>query len=318
MITVLITVFDRVEKIIAKTVTLVALLTGTALILVLAGCSGAATAQKDDGLIRVVASTNVYGDIAKTIGGDRVAVTSIISDPSQDPHSYEANAQVQLALSRADVVIQNGGGYDAFVGTLLKGANNPKVVVLDAVTISGYDPRPGTGSFNEHMWYDVPTVRRVADRVTKQFSALDSGGASAFAANAARFTAALDVLQASEATIKTAADGEGAAITESVPLYLLDAVGLVNKTPEKFSAAIEAGTDVSPVALQQTLALFSGRAVKLLAYNEQTTSPETVRVRAAARKAGIAVVLVRETLPRGKTYVAWMTDTLVSISGALR
>ncbi len=306
------------EELIAKPVTLVALLTGTALVLVLAGCSGAATAQKDDGLIRVVASTNVYGDIAKTIGGDRVAVTSIISDPSQDPHSYEANAQMQLALSLADVVIQNGGGYDAFVGTLLRGAKNPKVVVLDAVAISGYDQRPATGDFNEHMWYDVPTVRRVAARIAKQFSALEPSGAPAFTTNTARFTAELDVLQASETKIKATAVGSGAAITESVPLYLLDAVGLVNKTPEKFSAAIEAGTEVSPVALQQTLALFSGRAVKLLAYNEQTTSPETVRVRAAARKAGIAVVQVRETLPRGKNYVAWMTDTLASIARALR
>jgi zinc/manganese transport system substrate-binding protein len=286
--------------------------------LALAGCSTAATSQKDDGLIRVVASTNVYGDIAKQVGGDRVSVTSIISNPSQDPHSYEANAQVQLALSKADVVIQNGGGYDSFVGTLLKGANNPRAVLLDAATISGYDQNPATGQFNEHLWYDVPTMRKVATSITERFSALYPSGAPTFAANASRFAAALGVLQTTEASITAASAGEGAAITEAVPLYLLDAVGLVNKTPQKFSAAIEAGTDVSPVALQQTLALFSDRAVKLLAYNEQTTSPETVQVLAAAKRAGIAVVTVRETLPRGEDYLSWMTDTLASITRALR
>ena len=288
-----------------------------ALSLALAGCSAAAP-QKDDGLIHVVASTNVYGDIVKQVGGDRVSVTSIIADPSQDPHSYEADAQVQLALSQADLVIQNGGGYDDFVGTLLKGANNPKVVLLNATTISGYDQKPATGEFNEHLWYDFATVKKVVAKIESSLTKLDPTDASAFAARGATFTTAVSALESTEVRLKTTATGEGIAITEPVPLYLLDALGLVNKTPEKFSTAIEQGTDVSPVVLAETLALFSDNAVKLLAYNEQTSGPQTERVLAAAKKAGVAVVAVRETLPAGQDYLQWMTGTLAEISAALK
>jgi len=291
---------------------------GIALSLALVGCSTAAPPQKDDGLIQVVASTNVYGDIAKQIGGDRVSVTSIISDPAQDPHSYEADARVQLALSKADVVIQNGGGYDDFIDTLLKGANNPKVVLLNAATISGYDQAPETGVFNEHLWYDFPTVRKVVTKIESTLAKLDPKHASVFAAKGATFSDAVSSLESSEAALKTTAVGEGAAITEPVPLYMLDALGLVNKTPKKFSAAIEEGTDVSPLVLTQTLALFSDHAVKLLAYNEQTSGPQTEQVLAAAKKAGVPTVPVRETLPAGKDYIAWMTATLAAITASLK
>ncbi|WP_255461167.1 metal ABC transporter solute-binding protein, Zn/Mn family [Glaciihabitans sp. INWT7] len=291
---------------------------GILLSLALAGCSGASSPPKDDGLIHVVASTDVYGDIAKQIGGDLVSVTSIISNPSQDPHSYEADAQVQLSLSKADVVIQNGGGYDDFVDTLLKGANNPGVALVDAAAVSGHDQTPTTGEFNEHLWYDFPTVTKVATKLESTFSRLDPKNAATFAANGASFSSAVSTLESSEAAIRASASGEGAAITEPVPLYMLDAMGLVNKTPEKFSAAIEGGTDVSPLVLRETLALFGDHAVKLLAYNAQTGGPQTAQVVAAAKKAGVAVVPVRETLPAGKDYLEWMTDTVAAISAALK
>ncbi len=301
-----------------KPAALTVLLAGAAAVmLALAGCATTAPAQ-DAGRIPVVASTNVYGDIAKQIGGNRVSVTSIISNPSQDPHSYEADAQVQLALSKAAVVIENGGGYDPFVGTLLSGASNSTAALLNVATISGYDKNPATGQFNEHLWYDFPTMRRLVAALVSTFSTKDPAGAPTFAANASRFTKALGVLQADEANIKTASGGTGVAITEPVPLYLLEASGLVDKTPERFSRAIEAGTDVSPLVLKQTLALFSDHAVKLLAYNEQTSGPETAAVLAAAKKAGVPVVPVRETLPAGKTYLTWMTSMLDELRAALK
>ncbi len=289
--------------------------------LALAGCSAStspAGPASSGGKIRVVASTDVYGDIAKQIGGSRVTVDSIISDPSQDPHSYEADAQVQLALSKAQIVIENGGGYDSFVDTLLKGANNTGVTLLSVATISGHDLNPTTGEFNEHLWFDFPTVTKLADQLAATFTKLDASGAATFSANAKKFDAAIAVLTTDEAALKAAHGGEGAAITEAVPLYLLDAAGLVDKTPVKFSRAIEQGTDVPPLVLQQTLTLFTDHTVKLLAYNEQTSSPETTQVLAAAKAAGIPVVAVRETLPAGKDYVQWMTDVLASLKSALK
>lgn len=284
-------------------------------ILALSGC--ASTSAAADGKLRIVASTDVYGDIAKSIGGGAVHVTSIISDPSQDPHSYEGDAQVQLSLSQADVVIENGGGYDDFVATLLAGAHNDDAVVLNAAKISGFDLHPASGEFNEHLWYDLPTVTKVADRIAATYSRLAPKDADKFAKNAKAFDAQLLVLENEEAAIKASANGAGAAITEPVPLYMLSASGIVNKTPDAFSEAIENGTDVSPAVLQQTLALFSQRAVKLLAYNEQTTGPETVAVLKAAKSAGVAIVPVTETLPANTHYIAWMTDNLGAIRAAV-
>lgn len=289
--------------------------------LALAGCaSSAPTGQAtpaSDGRIRVVASTNVYGDIASQIGGPSITVDSIISDPSQDPHSYEADAQVQLALAHADVVIENGGGYDDFVDTLLKGANNPGVSLMNVAKVSGYNLAPATGEFNEHLWFDYPTMSKLAALLAKKFTALDPGRAATFAANQKSFDAALAVFERDEAALKAAHAGEGVAITEPVPLYLLDAAGLTNKTPAKFSRAVENGTDVSPLVLRNTLALFSNHSVKLLAYNEQTSGPETQQVLAAAKAAGVPVVAVRETLPAGTGYLRWMTDTLQAVEAAL-
>jgi zinc/manganese transport system substrate-binding protein len=289
--------------------------------LALAGCSAStspAGPTSSGGKISVVASTDVYGDIAKQIGGSRVSVDSIINDPSQDPHSYEADAQVQLALSKADVVIENGGGYDSFVGTLLKGADNSGATRLNVATISGHDLTPTTGEFNEHLWFDFPTITKLADQLAAKFTTLDASGAAIFSANAKKFDAAIAVLVGDEAALKAAHTGEGAAITEPVPLYLLDAAGLVDKTPAAFSRAIEQGTDVPPLVLRQTLALFTDHTVKLLAYNEQTSSPETTQVLAAAKAGGIPVVAVRETLPSGKDYLQWMSDVLAALKTALR
>ena len=283
--------------------------------LVLAASACGAPADADTSL-SVVASTNVYGDLVRQIAGGRVAVTSIISDPDADPHSYEANSRTQLQLSKADVVIENGGGYDDFVDTMLKAANNSNVTVLNVVGISG-KKAPSGGELNEHVWYDFPTVEKLVTALVSTLSAKDPAQASAFQAGGAALTAKLELLQSTEASIKAAHAGAGAAITEPVPLYLLEACGLVNKTPTEFSEAIEEGTDVSASVLAETLDLFSRKRVSLLAYNEQTSGPETTKVQAAAAAARIPVVPVTETLPAGKDYVSWMTGNLSAIRTAL-
>lgn len=290
--------------------------------LALTGCTttGATHSSSDSasGTISIVASTNVYGDIARQIGGARVNVTSIIDDPDKDPHEYQADARNQLAISTARIVIENGGGYDDFVGTMLNAARPKNVTVLNAVDISGFAQSPADGAFNEHVWYDFPTVAKVVERLVAALSKAAPQFAAAFAANGTAFSAKLATLEASEASLKAQYAGRGAAITEPVPLYMLTAIGLDDKTPEKFSEAIEAGTDVAPDVLRSTLALFSDHAVDVLAYNEQTSGPQTDAVLAAAKANDIAAVPVTETLPAGKHYIGWMTDTLHAIGAALK
>jgi len=290
-----------------------ALALAAATVAALTGCTAGSAA--DDGKIRVVASTNVYGDIASTIAGNAVEVTALMSDPAQDPHSFEASAQSQLAVSKADILIENGGGYDDFMDTLRTGSKNTKATVLNVVDLSG--KKATGGELNEHVWYDFPTVQKLTTALTDALSKADPTQKATFAKNAEAFSGKLAALQNRAAELKAKYAGEGIAVTEPVPLYMLESSGLVNKTPEKFSAAIEAGTDVSPLVLQQTLALFSGHQVKLLAYNEQTSGPETERVMAAAKAAGIPVVPVTETLPKGKDYVGWMNANLDAVGAAL-
>ena len=294
------------------------------LMLVVSGCGSSSRGNPaSDGaspsggaMLSVVASTNVYGDVVKQIAGDRVKITSIISDPAADPHSYEANSRTQLELSRADVIIENGGGYDDFVATMLKAAGNTDAKVLNVVDISGRTA-PSGGELNEHVWYDFPTVEKLVAQLVTVLSAKDPADAAAFASGAAAFSQKLQQLESTEASIKAAHAGAGAAITEPVPLYLLDACGLVDKTPEQFSEAIEEGTDVSAGVLARTLELFTGKQVVLLAYNEQTSGPETEKVLAAAKTNGVAVVPVTETLPAGQDYVSWMSGNLAAVRTAL-
>jgi zinc/manganese transport system substrate-binding protein len=263
--------------------------------------------------IQVVASTDVWGDIAEAVGGDRVSVTSIISSPDADPHSYEANATTVLALASAAVVIENGGGYDDFMSRMRSASKNSSAQVLDAVEISGKQ----RADLNEHVWYDLPTVAKVVDRLAAALTRAAPASATEFAANATRFTEQLTALEATEATIAASSAGVGVAITEPVPLYLLDACKLVNRTPAAFSEAVEDGSDVPARVLAGTLHLFSAHEVDALVYNAQTAGPETTKVLAAARSAGVPVVPVTETLPAGMTYLSWMAANLAAIRQAL-
>jgi zinc/manganese transport system substrate-binding protein len=265
--------------------------------------------------VTVVASTDVWGSIVSTIGGDRVKVTSLISDPAVDPHSYEANGQNLLAVSRAALIVQNGGGYDDFLTKMVDSAGS-KATVLDAVDISGYAATDG--EVNEHVWYDFPTVAKVAVQIRTALTAASPADAAVFSANTAAFNKQLTALEAKEAAIKSSSAGVGVAITEPVPLYLLSAAGLVNRTPPEFSEAIESENDAPASVIVKNLALFSGHQVKALVYNEQTTGPQTEQVLDAAKKNGIAVVPVTETLPAGMDYLAWMNANVDTVAAAVR
>lgn len=216
--------------------------------------SASGSPSASTGTIDVVASTNVWGDIAAKVGGDKVNVTSIIDDPDKDPHEYEASAQNQLALSKAKVVIENGGGYDDFVDTMLASAKNTSATVLNAVTISGKKAAAGE-ELNEHVWYDFPTVEKVIDQLQSSYATIDPASADTFANNAKQLKGSIDALVKKEGDLKATYNGQPVSITEPVPLYMLEAIGLKNKTPDAFSEAIEEDSDVAPAVLRATLKL---------------------------------------------------------------
>jgi zinc/manganese transport system substrate-binding protein len=310
--------------------------------LLLSGCSAPASPSADSTAgIRVVSSTNVYGSIASIIGGEHVDVTSIITSAAQDPHSYEASAQDQLAISKADVVIENGGGYDPFIDTLLSAAGGDDVELVNVVDLSGLAPvgqapaddhehteaddhehtdatdHEHIEGFNEHVWYDLATADALASALAHTFSHLDEENAASYSENYTTFAEDLAELTVHTDQLAAQFEGTGVALTEPVPQYLLEASGLRNLTPHDFSEAIEEGSDVSPASMRDTLALFATGEVALLAYNEQTSSPETERVRQAADENSVPVVSFAETLPDGEDYVSWMTKNIAAITDAL-
>ncbi|UKA48458.1 zinc ABC transporter substrate-binding protein [Arthrobacter sp. FW305-123] len=306
--------------------------------LLLSSCAGTAgpagaVDPSSAGAIEVVTSTNVYGDVVKAIGGDKVNVSSIITKTSQDPHSYEASAQDKLVISKAKLVVENGGGYDEFLHKIADETNVGHEIMISAVEISGLaaDGEGHSeeahseeahahehGEFNEHVWYSLDAMGKLADAVAVKLGKVDAESASTFTANADAFKARLAELKTKLDAIKADSNHAPVAVTEPVPLYLLEAAGLENKTPEAYSAAIEEETDVPAAVLKETTDLVSAKSVRFLAYNEQTEGPQTESVKRAADAAGVPVVNFTETLPDGKDYVQWMTENVESVSSALK
>lgn len=283
--------------------------------LTLAAC-GSSAAAPASGKPSVVASTDVYGSIAQAVGGDAVAVTSILDRPGANPHEYETRPTDALAVNNSRIFIYNGAGYDAFAEKLA-GAASTKPAVIDVAALSGLDVA-GT-AFNEHVWYSLPTVRKLAEKLAADLTAADPARASTFAANAAAFGKRIDALTAKLNAIKARYAGRKVAITEPVPLYLVQAAGLVDVTPEAFSKAVEQGTDPTAATLAATLAMFQGvDEVKVLLPNRQTETALTRQVEQAATAAGVPVVPVAETLPTGvPDYLTWMTRQIDGLATAL-
>ncbi|MEU0513661.1 zinc ABC transporter substrate-binding protein [Amycolatopsis sp. NPDC006125] len=282
----------------------------TALVLGLTACGGTNTASDTGGKINVVASTNVWGSVLSAVGGDQVAVTSIIDDPSADPHSYETTPEDAIAAQNAQLTLANGGGYDDFFGKLADQAGNARK--LNAYDIGA------TGDENEHVWYSFTTVAKVADQVAAQLGQIKPDAAQTFTTNATNFKAQLDQLTSKAGQIGAGHPDTKVLVTEPVAHYLIQAAGVTDATPEEFSEAVEEETDVPPAALAEFNSLITGKQVKALINNEQTTTPVTEQVVGEANRAGIPVVGVTETLPAGTTdYIAWMTSEVDDLAKAL-
>jgi zinc/manganese transport system substrate-binding protein len=277
--------------------------------LALAGCSSSATSSPSGsasagGTISVVASTNVYGDIVKTIGGDHVEVTSLIADESKDPHEFEATAADQLDVQNAQLLIENGGGYDPFMASL-KDAAKSTAPLISAVTFSpewtGSDPTAAVDGFNEHVFYDPQTIAAVADEIAKQLGTLDPADASVFTANATALRSDIDEKVADPGRHLQGPRGAEIFVTEPVPLYLAEAAGLKNVTPPAFSEAVEEGQDVPPATLLDALTLIGGGSVKILFVNAQAAGAETTQAEAKAAAAKVPSSRPRSCSRRART-----------------
>ncbi len=279
-----------------------------AAVLALAGCAPAE--QPIDGKVKIVASTNVWGDVAKSVGGDFVEVTSIIEDANKDPHSYEATARDQLAVEKSNLVIANGGGYDDFIEKMVEAAGNKRIFrVASAVTAVAWQE-------NEHLWYSISAVGEVAYALSDALAELDPENASTYSKNADTYVEGLTGVAAVYGEVRTRTQDFTYFGTEPLADWLLADLGFVNKTPEKFSEAIENETDVAPAVMKQSLDLINGGSIKYLVINAQTENAQVQQIIDAASKAGVRAVKLSEVLPKGIGYVEWMGQNLISLDPA--
>ena len=304
--------------------TVLSAITVAALLGVSACGSGTSTSSSSSttasaGAVRVVASTDVYGAIVRAVGGDAVTVTSLIDEPSKDPHDYEATPADAAAVASSQLAVVNGGGYDDFATKLIGSAGGDRTII-DVATLSGLEGKvPAGEEFNEHMWFNLPTIHTLAGQLAEDLSTLRPADAATFTANAHAFGGQLDTLQQELAAIAQKHPEEKVAATEPLPLYLLADADLVNVTPAEFMKASETGSDAPAAVVQETLQVVIGPPpVGALLLNTQTQNAATDRLRDAAGKAGVPEVAVSETLTDGQTeYVPWMRGQIRALASAL-
>ncbi len=261
--------------------------------------------------INIVAAENFYGDVAQQIGGPDVAVTSILTNPDQDPHLFEASPSVARAISAAQVVIYSGIDYDPWVEKLLSAAQSSDrrtIVVADLVGKKSGD--------NPHIWYDVSTMSAFAAKLAEDLGDLDPPHKADYRQRLAQFEASLAPIKAKIAALKARLAGTEVTATEPVFGYMIEALGMRSRNPS-FQLAVMNNTEPSASDVAAFEDDLKQQRVKLLVYNAQASDPIAERMMNLAKASGIPVVGASETEPPGETYQAWMLSELDAVDHAL-
>jgi zinc/manganese transport system substrate-binding protein len=293
-----------------------AAMVGLGAVLIAPGWGSSATPAAASGprTVAVVAGENEYGNVASQIGGRYVSVYSVDSNPNTDPHTYEATPSVGQKIAEANLLIENGVGYDTFVDTLASASPNPSREVINVQHLLGLP----NSTANPHLWYNPKTMPGVAQALATDLSKLDPAHASTFRANETKFVASLQPWFKAIAAFKAKYAGTTAATTEPVADYLLTAMGIHNLTPWQFQADIMNGTDPTPQDVSLEQGFFTKHQVKVFCYNQQVTDPLTDSIRQTALAAHVPVVGVYETMPvPGYDYQSWMMAELNAIKKAI-
>ncbi len=285
-----------------------------ALVVLLGGCGGSSFAAVGKGQIVAVGAENQYANVISQIGGRYVSVTAIESNPNTDPHTFEASPSVAQVVSAARLVVQNGVGYDTYMNRIEAASPSSSRRIIDVQKLLGLSD----STANPHLWYKPTTMPAVARALVKDLSALAPAHAPYFAANARKFDAALAPWYRALKQLAASGPHTAVATTEPVGDYMLDAAGVRNLTPFTFQADVMNGVDPSPqdVTLQNNL--LSHHLVKVLLYNQQVTDSLTESFLAAARRYGIPVVGLYETMPTpGYDYQSWMLAEVQALARAI-
>ena len=290
---------------------------GAVAVATLTGCSTSAAPTPPsiaNHRVAVVAAENFWGSIASQIGGSHVSVTSIITNPNTDPHSYEPTAPDATTVAQGQLVIENGVGYDPWVPKILA-SNQGNPTVLNVSTVVGAQPGD-----NPHRWYNPADVQLVIEQIVNDLSDLDPADQSYFVSQAKAFNSvALAPYNSAIATIKSRYSGTPVGASESIFAMLAPSLGLNLITPSTFLRAISEGEDVT-VADKETIdTQIKNHLIKIYVYNSQNVTPDVQAQLDAVKAQHIPVATITETLqPASSTYQAWQTRQLLGIEQALQ
>jgi zinc/manganese transport system substrate-binding protein len=278
-----------------------------------AATGGSSSAAASTAKITAIGAENEYADVIAQVGGQYVQVSSIMSNPDTDPHTFEASPAIAREMTSAKLIVQNGVGYDDWATTIENADPSDSRQVINVQQLLGL---PDSTS-NPHLWYKLATMPAVASAIAAGLGQIDPAHASYYKANAAKFTASLSAWTKALAAFKSAHPDTPVATTEPVADYMLEAAGTSNLTPWTFQAALMNDTDPSPQDIATQKALFTGHKVKVFLYNQQVTDALTQSYIKLAQDNGIPVVGVYETMPTGYTYQGWMEAEVNALSRAV-
>ena len=284
--------------------------------LLAAACSASSatsTATAKTGTVVAVGAENEYANVISQIGGKYVRVTAIESNPNTDPHSFEASASVSEVVGAAELVVQNGIGYDSYMDTIEKGSPNSERQVIDVQHLL----RRPDSTPNPHLWYSPGTMPAVARAIAGDLDRLRPAHRAYFEARLRAFDASLKPWLTAIAEFRKSYAGTAVATTEPVGDYLLQAMGMRNLTPFGLQADVMNGVDLPPQYVTLQDRLLQQHKVKVFVYNQQVVDSVTEAFLAAARRAGIPVVGVYETMPTGFSYQHWMLAEVHALQKAI-
>jgi zinc/manganese transport system substrate-binding protein len=279
----------------------------------LTAASASASTSKS-GPIIAVGAENEYANVLSQIGGKYVKVTSILNNPNTDPHTFEASASVAEAIAKAQLIVQNGVGYDSFMNSIEAASPNSQRTVIVAQNVLGLP----TDTKNPHLWYKPKTMPAVSKVMAKDLEKIEPDHKAYFEANLATFQASLQPWFNAIAAFKRKYAGTKVAVTEPVADYLLEAMGAKILTPWVFQADIMNGVDPAPEDITLEDGYFAKHEVKAFCYNQQVVDALTTSIRQTAVKNKVPVVGVYETMPTpGYNYQTWMEAEVASIEDAV-
>lgn len=288
----------------------IAALASVGMLASVAACGSGQSTSEKNGTIEVAASVNQWGTVAKALGGDNVNVTSIINSTNVDAHDYEPTTSDIAKLQKAQVIIVNGAGYDAWA---VKATQTANATIVNAAEVGGVNDGE-----NPHVWFSADVRKAVAQAITEAYEQADAAKKNDFDKMNDQWAAEENNVESKIAEVKQKTDGLAYAATESVASYLAEDMGLADATPSGYARATANESEPTPTDIKQFTDALKAGEIKLLVVNTQEESELTDKITDAAKSVEVPMVELTEQMPEQyDSLTAWMEGLVDAFSQAI-